>query len=174
MNGEKPKFYEANAANLIQPSTQNNVPEPRLDHLYQEVILDHNRNPRNFKELSNPTLYSHGVNPLCGDDYHIYVDVAGGNIIKDVGFKGSGCAISKSSASIMTTMIKGKTLDQAAKLEADVLQLLTEENVSPAIRENSGRMVIFDGVKEFPVRVKCATLAWHALGDALKDAGKGA
>ena len=147
------------------------VPEPRLDHLYQEVILDHNRNPRNFKEIPNPVVYSHGHNPLCGDDYHLYVDVAGGSI-QDVGFKGRGCAISKSSASIMTTMIKGKTIEQAAKLDADVLRLLTEENVPPGIRENSGRMVIFDGVKEFPVRVKCATLAWHALADALKDAGK--
>lgn len=148
------------------------VPEPKLEHLYQEVILDHNRNPRNFKEISNPTAYSHGHNPLCGDDYHIYLKVADGSI-QDVGFKGNGCAISKSSASIMTTMIKGKNVDQASKLDTDVLQLLTEENVSSSVRENSGRMVIFDGVKEFPVRVKCATLAWQALGDALKDAGKG-
>lgn len=149
------------------------IPEPRLDHLYQEVILDHNRNPRNFKEISRATAYSHGHNPLCGDDYHIYVDVAGGNLIKDIGFQGSGCAISKSSASIMTTLIKGKTVDQALKLDADVLKLLTEENVPQTVRANAGRMVIFDGVKEFPVRVKCATLAWQALSDALKDAGKG-
>ena len=152
---------------------QSTAPEPRLDHLYQEVILDHNRNPRNFKEISNPTLYSHGHNPLCGDDYHFYLNMAAGGVINDVGFKGNGCAISKSSASIMTTMIKGKTVDQAVKLDADVLKLLTEENVPQTVRENSGRMVIFDGVKEFPVRVKCATLAWQALGDALKDAGKG-
>ncbi len=148
-------------------------PEPRLDHLYQEVILDHNRNPRNFKEIAKPTLYSHGHNPLCGDDYHLYLNVDAHRTIQDVGFKGNGCAISKSSASIMTTMIKGKTVDQAAKLDAEVLQLLTEDQVPPSIRENTGRMVIFDGVKEFPVRVKCATLAWHALADALKDAEKG-
>lgn len=151
----------------------NAAPEPKLEHLYQEVILDHNRNPRNFKEIHDPTFYSHGHNPLCGDDYHIYINVAGDNVIQDIGFHGKGCAISKASASIMTTMVKGKKLEDAVKLEADVLRLLTEENVSPAIRENSGRMVIFDGVKEFPVRVKCATLAWHALGDALKDARKG-
>ena len=173
MSDERPKFHQANTSNLMQPVNPQNAPEPRLDHLYQEVILDHNRNPRNFKEIPNAALYSHGHNPLCGDDYHLYLNVADGSI-QDVGFKGSGCAISKSSASIMTTMIKGKTLDQAAKLQNDVLRLLTEEKVSPSIRENSGRMVIFDGVKEFPVRVKCATLAWHALGDALKDAGEGA
>ena len=154
---------------------QGEAPEPRLDHLYQEVILDHNRNPRNFKEIPNPTAYSHGHNPLCGDDFHVYlaVEPSGTKTIKDVGFKGNGCAISKSSASIMTTMVKGKTVDEAAKLDADVLKLLTEDDVPQTIRENSGRMVIFDGVKEFPVRVKCATLAWQALGDALKDAEKG-
>ena len=154
-------------------SERADIPEPKLEHLYQEVILDHNRNPRNFKEIAHAAAYSHGHNPLCGDDYHIYLDVAAGNLIQDAGFKGSGCAISKASASIMTTMIKGKTVEQAAKSEADVLRLLTQDHVLPAVRENSGRMVIFDGVKEFPVRVKCATLAWHALGDALKDAARG-
>ncbi len=148
-----------------------NAPEPKLSHLYQEVILDHNKNPRNFKEIENPTCYSHGFNPLCGDDYHIYV-VASGGTVQDVAFKGQGCAISKASASIMTTMVKGKTTEQALKLDKEVLQLLTKDDLGPGIRENSGRMVIFEGVKEFPVRVKCATLAWQALADALKDAPK--
>ncbi len=146
------------------------VPEPRLENLYQEVILDHNRNPRNFKEIAHPTLYSHGHNPLCGDDYHLYLETAGGSI-KEVGFKGNGCAISKSSASIMTTLIKGKTVEEASRLKDSVLHLMTQDDVPPSVKESAGRMIIFEGVKEFPVRVKCATLAWHALGDALKDAG---
>ncbi|MBI3312640.1 MAG: SUF system NifU family Fe-S cluster assembly protein [Candidatus Omnitrophica bacterium] len=145
------------------------VGEPRLDHLYQEVILDHNRKPRNFRELPHATQYSHGRNPLCGDDYHIYLEVGGGGIIQDVGFQGSGCAISKSSASIMTTMIKGKTVQDAANLKDNVIELLTRDQVPQGVKVNSGNMKIFEGVKEFPVRVKCATLAWQALQDALKD-----
>jgi nitrogen fixation protein NifU and related proteins len=148
------------------------TPEPKLSHLYQEVILDHNKNPRNFKELQNPSAYSHGYNPLCGDDYHLYVNSSGAGLIDDIGFKGNGCAISKASASMMTTMVKGKTLEQAGQLEKEVLQLLTKEDVPPSVKENTGRMVIFEGVKQFPVRVKCATLAWHALADALKDLKK--
>ena len=147
----------------------NTAPEPKLAQLYQEVILDHNRNPRNFKELPSPTAYSHGYNPLCGDDYHLYLNCAPGSIIADIGFKGNGCAISKASASMMTAMIKGKTLEEAGQLEKEVMELLTREDVSPALKEKAGRMVIFEGVKQFPVRVKCATLIWHALADALKD-----
>ena len=150
----------------------NAVPEPKLAQLYQEVILDHNRNPRNFKEITNPSAYSHGYNPLCGDDYHLYVNISVDGTIEDIGFNGSGCAISKASASMMTTMIKGKTLEQAEALEKDVLQLLTKEDVPQSLKENTGRMVIFEGVKQFPVRVKCATLIWHALADALKDMKK--
>lgn len=146
--------------------------EPKLNQLYQDVILDHNRHPRNFKELENPTAYSHGHNPLCGDDYHLYLNCAPGRSIEDAGFKGQGCAISKASASMMTTMIKGKTLAEAEKLGADVIQLLTQDEVPQAAKKNAGRMVIFEGVKQFPVRVKCATLIWHALADALKDMKK--
>jgi nitrogen fixation NifU-like protein len=148
------------------------VPEPKLNQLYQDVILDHNRNPRNFKELQNPTAYSHGYNPLCGDDYHLFLNCAAGGTIEEVGFKGAGCAISKASASMMTTMIKGKTLAEAEKLGQEVVQLLTKEEVPQGVKENAGRMVIFEGVKQFPVRVKCATLIWHALADALKDVKK--
>lgn len=148
------------------------VPEPKLQNLYQEVILDHNRSPRNFKELTGATQYSHGYNPLCGDDYHLYLKVNDGKI-EEVGFKGKGCAISKSSASIMTTLVKGKSVDEAVQLEKNVLQLLTQPQVPAEVKESSGRMVIFEGVKEFPIRVKCATLAWHTLGDALKDAKEG-
>lgn len=159
---DKPKFVSRDASNKV-------VPEPKLSQLYQDVILDHNRNPRNFKEILHPTVYSHGHNPLCGDDYKLYLQMDTEQRIQDVGFKGNGCAISKSSASILTTMVKGKTLEEATKLENNVLQLLTKPNVPAAVRDSSGKMKIFEGVKEFPVRVKCATLIWHALQDALKD-----
>lgn len=148
------------------------IPEPRLNNLYQEVILDHNKNPRNFKEIAAPTCYSHGVNPLCGDDYHLYLTIQDG-VIRDVGFQGSGCAISKSSASLMTTLIKGKTPEEAANLRESVMGLMTGEKTGDEAKKQAGRMVIFEGVREFPVRVKCATLIWHALQDALKDAPMG-
>ena len=145
------------------------VPEPRLSKLYQEVILDHNHRPRNFKTLPNATQYSHGVNPLCGDDYHLYLVTDAGGTIRDVGFQGAGCAISKASASMMTTFIKGQTVKDAAALREHFLKLMTEDSAPPAVKEAIGRMIIFEGVKEFPVRVKCATLIWQALGDVLKD-----
>lgn len=144
------------------------IPEVKLDELYQEVILDHNRRPRNWGKLEHPTAYSHGHNPLCGDDYHLYVDVAG-ETIRNVGFEGQGCAISKSSASMMTDAIIGKTVKEAEALKDSFLHLLTDNTVAPAVRESTGKLKIFEGVKHFPVRVKCATLAWHALADALKD-----
>ncbi len=145
------------------------IPEPRLEHLYQEVILDHNRNPRNFKEIPDATQYSHGVNPLCGDDYHLYLKIDEQGAVRDVGFKGSGCAISKSSASIMTSLIKDKPIQEAERLKENFLQLMTRDNVPEAVKSQVGRMILFEGVKEFPVRVKCATLIWHALADALRD-----
>ena len=148
------------------------VPEPRLEHLYQEVILDHNKSPRNFKEIPDATQYSHGVNPLCGDDYHLYLKIDGEGKVQDVGFKGSGCAISKASASIMTTLIRGKSVQQVEEFKESFLELMTQENVPEAVKFQVGRMMIFEGVKEFPVRVKCATLIWHALADALKDSYK--
>ncbi len=146
------------------------IPEPQLGKLYQEVILDHNRNPRNFKELPHPTQYSHGVNPLCGDNYHLYLKVDEQGNVQDIGFQGAGCAISKSSASIMTTLIKGKPLPDAQKLKDIFLNLMTTESVSASVKTENPRLLVFEGVREFPVRVKCATLIWHALADALKDA----
>ena len=143
--------------------------EVKLDDLYQEVILDHNRRPRNFHKLDNANAYSHGVNPLCGDDYHLYLLVDDSGIIKKVGFQGQGCAISKSSASIMTTLIDGKTLKEAGDLQNNFIHLVTDSEVSESVRSKAGRLKIFEGVKQFPVRVKCATLIWHALADALKD-----
>ena len=145
------------------------APEPKLAQLYQEVILDHNRNPRNFKALEGATQYSHGVNPLCGDDYHLYLKTAGGKL-EDIGFQGDGCAISKSSASILTTLVEGKSLAQAEKLKDDFLAFMTQETTDAGLKSRIDRMSIFEGVKEFPIRVKCATLVWHALQDALRDA----
>lgn len=144
------------------------ISEPKLENLYQEVILDHNRNPRNFKELDHPTHYSHGINPLCGDDYHLYLKINPTGVLEDIGFQGAGCAISKSSASMMTALVKGKALPDIEKLKNNFLNLMTKDK--GASESEVGRMIIFEGVKEFPVRVKCATLAWHALADALKDA----
>ena len=150
------------------------TPEPKLSSLYQEVILDHNRRPRNFRKLADATQYSHGVNPLCGDDYHLYLKINPEGILEDIGFEGAGCAISKSSASMMTAIVRGKSIPEAASLKNDFLELMTKEHISQQARSHVGRMIIFEGVKEFPIRVKCATLIWHALADALKDAGNAA
>jgi len=148
------------------------IPEPKLKGLYQEVILDHNRRPRNFKEIEDPTAYSHGKNPLCGDDYHLYINVSAAGVIEEIGFYGQGCAISKSSASIMTTLIKGKKIEDAESIKDSFLDFMTKEEVVTSVRSSIDRMVIFEGVKAFPIRVKCATLIWHALQDVLKDAKK--
>ena len=145
------------------------IPEPKLKSLYQEVILDHNKRPRNYQELKNPTVYSHGYNPLCGDDYHLYLKMNPGHVIEEIGFQGKGCAISKSSASMMTTLIKGKKTDEAKKLKENFVHFMTSDEDLDSLRGKIDRMTIFEGVKEFPIRVKCATLAWHALEDALKD-----
>ena len=144
-------------------------PEVRLDDLYQEVILDHNKRPRNFKALLNANRYAHGVNPLCGDDYELYLDVGEDGRIREVGFQGHGCAISKSSASLMTTAIEGKNASEASELQKSFIDLLTAEKAQSAARLRVGNLKIFEGVKQFPVRVKCATLIWRALEEALKD-----
>ena len=140
-----------------------------VDELYREVILDHFKSPKNKGKVISPNAQAEGVNPLCGDDYHLYLKVHGGNI-QEIGFKGSGCAISKSSASIMSTLIKGKSVEQAKNLRNAFLDMMTQDSFPQSRKEEVGKMMIFEGVKEFPVRVKCATLIWHALADALKDA----
>ena len=145
------------------------IQEPKLANLYQEVILDHNRKPRNFREMEDATQYSHGVNPLCGDNYHLYLKVNHENVVEDISFTGNGCAISKSSASLMTSLVKGKTTAEVEALKTHFLNMMTQEN-APATEDQVGRMIIFKGVKEYPVRVKCATLIWQALADALRDA----
>ncbi len=137
-----------------------------LRDLYQEMILDHNRNPRNFKKLEKPTSEAEGYNPLCGDHYTIYVNLDG-DVITDVGFQGAGCAISKASASVMGQMVKGKKTEEAESLFQHFRNLVTgDKNEALAV----GKLVAFAGVADFPTRVKCAVLAWHALSSALHGA----
>ncbi len=136
-----------------------------LRELYQQVILDHNKNPRNFHELPAATSKVDGYNPLCGDHYTIFVEVDGDHI-KDIGFTGSGCAISKASASVMSSSIKGKSRGDAHKL-FDVFHRLVTGDSGGLSAAELGRLAAFSGVSEFPARVKCATLAWHTLKSAI-------
>ena len=136
-----------------------------LRELYQQVILDHNKNPRNFREMADATSKIEGYNPLCGDHYTIWV-LLDGNTIKDIGFTGSGCAISKASASVMSSSVKGKSTADAHELFDKFHKLVTGEGGLDV--EEAGRFAAFSGVSEFPARVKCATLAWHTLNTALK------
>lgn len=137
-----------------------------LRELYQEVIFDHNRHPRNFHAMSNATHTADGHNPLCGDQLTIYAELKDG-IIEDVSFVGHGCAISKASASLMTEAVKGKTIADAEALFQDMHIMLTEAH--PEDRD-FGKLEVLSGVREFPARVKCATLAWHTLHNAITQA----
>ena len=137
-----------------------------LRDLYQEVILDHNKNPRNFHKLENAQCVIDGTNPLCGDHYTIYL-IMEGDVIKDISFDGAGCAISKAAASMMTSVLKGKSKAEAEKLFKIFHNIVTgEESVEEYIDE-LGKLAAFAGVSEFPIRVKCATLPWHAMHSAL-------
>ena len=139
-----------------------------LDELYQEVILDHNKSPRNFREMEDANRRSEGYNPLCGDHVTVYVNLADG-VIRDISFKGSGCAISKASASMMTTELKGKSAAEAEKLFDNVHKMLTGElGVGESELDDLGKLKILSGVCKFPARVKCASLAWHTVNAALK------
>ncbi len=138
-----------------------------LRELYQQVILDHNRNPRNYRELPNATRKVEGYNPLCRDHYTIYIEL-NGDTIRDIGFTGNGCAISKASASVMSSTVKGKSAADAAKLFDTFHKLVTGENAGLSEAE-LGRLAAFSGVSEFPARVKCASLPWHTLNTALKS-----
>ena len=139
-----------------------------LRDLYQELILDHTKRPRNFGQLENANCRADGHNPLCGDKLTVFLDLEDG-VVRDVRFQGSGCAISTASASMMTESVKGKTRAQAETLFEKFHHMLTgPESVDPEDGEELGKLVVFSGVKEFPVRVKCATLAWHTLKAAMK------
>jgi nitrogen fixation NifU-like protein len=137
-----------------------------LSELYQQVILDHNKKPRNFRKLENANHTAEGYNPLCGDQLTIYLDLENG-LVKDVGFEGSGCAISKAAASMMTQAVKGKSKEQAENLFNEFHSMVTGELNEETEENQLGNLKIFAGVREFPVRVKCATLPWHTLHAAL-------
>jgi nitrogen fixation NifU-like protein len=135
-----------------------------LRDLYQEVILEHSKVPRNYREIAGADHKAEGFNPLCGDRFTVYLHLDG-ETIRDISFQGSGCAISKASASMMTQTLKGKTRDEAEKLFGKFHDLVTGQG-HPSESE-MGKLAVFSGVSEFPARVKCATLAWHTLQAAL-------
>jgi len=142
--------------------------EAELDELYREIILDHYRNPRHRGSLATPTAVHEGLNPLCGDEVTVELLVEGGRI-SDAAYNGSGCSISQSSASMMTEAISGKTLDEVRRLKDGFTAMMRgEEGIDP---ESLGDLEALSGVRKFPVRVKCATLAWHTLEEALQEAG---
>jgi nitrogen fixation protein NifU and related proteins len=138
-----------------------------LRDLYQEVILDHYKRPRNFGPLEGADHKAEGHNPLCGDQVTVYI-VLDKDVIRDISFQGSGCAISTASASLMTEILKGKTLAEVETLFGEFHTMLTGDPSQPA-EPAQGKLAVFSGVREFPARVKCATLSWHTLQAALKE-----
>lgn len=138
-----------------------------LRDLYQQVIMDHNKKPRNFRDMADANHLAHGNNPLCGDALVVYVKLDG-DVIEDVSFQGSGCAISVASASLMTEALKGKTLTEAEAIYQQVhAQMTGDEPDATAL----GKLAVLGGVREFPARVKCATLSWHTMHSALDNDG---
>jgi len=140
-----------------------------LSDLYQQVILDHNKKPRNFKRLEDANRVADGHNPLCGDQLTVYMHLDENDVVRDVTFEGSGCAISKASASMMTQSIKGKTRSEAEALFTEFHKMVTGELDAETTPNNLGRLTIFAGVREFPARVKCASLSWHTMHAALEN-----
>ena len=140
--------------------------------LYQTVILDHNRNPRNFGKPASSTHAAEGFNPLCGDHYHVFVDVGGDGAIVKAYFQGQGCAISKASASLMTEAVVGKTVADANTLFEQFRDLITGKITEEAAASKLGKLKIFSGVSKYPARVKCAALAWRAMHSALAGEGQ--
>ena len=138
-----------------------------LGELYQEIILEHSKAPRNYRKPATVNQEADGYNPLCGDRCTVYLDVEDG-AIKDIGFQGSGCAISRASASMMTQTVKGKSKAEAAKLFDQFHRLVTGDRETVAKANEMGKLAVFAGVSKFPARVKCATLAWHTLQSALE------
>jgi nitrogen fixation NifU-like protein len=139
-----------------------------LEELYQSIILDHNRRPQNFRSMTESSAHADGLNPMCGDQLTVWLKM-NGDVVEDVSFQGSGCAISKASASMMTQSVKGKTREETEKLYGEFHALLTGHGGGADL----GKLKAFSGVSRFPLRVKCATLAWHAMKSALDDAAKG-
>ncbi len=137
-----------------------------LRELYQEVILDHNKSPRNFRKMESPDRKVEGYNPLCGDHYTLFLKMEG-DIIKDISFEGAGCAISTASASVMSSVVKGKSKAEAEAMFSSFHKLVTGEFDPAENLDRLGKLAAFSGVSEFPARVKCASLAWHTLHAAL-------
>jgi len=146
-------------------SNVSHYPEPELDELYRELILDHYRNPRNHGKLSEPDVVGEGYNPLCGDEIEVQVRLEDGRIT-EAAFSGRGCSISQASGSMMTEAVKGKSVDDVVALADAFMQMMKDPDFEPP--EEMGDLEAFQGVARFPVRVKCATLAWHALQEGLK------
>lgn len=144
---------------------------PDLTDLYQQIIVEHNRAPRNFKRLAHPTRRAEGSNPLCGDRISLEVALEGDRIA-DVGFQGSGCAISQASASLLTGAVQGKSTADAEALFQEVHTMLTSAPGAPVNAASLGKLAALAGVRQFPMRVKCASLPWHALRAALKAAAE--
>jgi nitrogen fixation protein NifU and related proteins len=136
-----------------------------VDELYQEIIIDHSKRPRNHHSMEDANCKAEGYNPLCGDKLKLYLKLED-DVVRDASFVGSGCAISTASASLMTESLKGKTKDQALKLLDKFHELLTTDT---PVSQELGKLVVFCGVREYPARVKCATLAWHTLKSALDN-----
>ena len=136
--------------------------------LYEQVIIDHNKKPRNFKALEGEHHRCEGYNPLCGDQFTVYVKL-NGDLIEDIGFTGDGCAISKSAASVMTTIVKGKTIAEARALFRRYHSMVTAPAGRDVNTDDLGKLRVFSGVREFPIRIKCATLPWHTLAGALEN-----
>lgn len=136
--------------------------------LYQDVILEHNRAPRNFRRMDDADRHAEGRNPMCGDQLTVWLKLDG-DVIADVSFHGSGCAISKASASIMTAAVKGKTRAEVRRLFERFHGVVTGKPAGEDRREDLGKLAVFSGISSFPVRVKCATLSWHALNAALEQ-----
>jgi nitrogen fixation NifU-like protein len=138
-----------------------------LRDLYQEVILDHHKKPRNFHKLEHANRQADGYNPLCGDKLSVYLQIENG-IIRDIGFVGTGCAISTASASMMTETLKGKSESEAQTVFERFHQLVTNHSEAAPDPATLGKLAVFSGIREYPVRVKCATLAWHTMRAALE------
>ncbi|HYE65400.1 MAG TPA: SUF system NifU family Fe-S cluster assembly protein [Pyrinomonadaceae bacterium] len=141
-----------------------------LSELYQQVILDHNKKPRNFRRLEAANRSAEGYNPLCGDQLTVYLQLED-DVIKDISFEGSGCAISKAAASMMTQSLKGKSRGEAEVLFDEFHRMVRGELDEETTPHHLGRLTIFSGVREFPARVKCASLSWHTMHAALNDQG---
>ena len=140
-----------------------------MRELYQQMILSHNKNPKNFRVIEDPSHYAEGHNPLCGDNLDVYLQIDDDNIILDISFQGSGCAISKSAASMMTEVLKGKTVEQAEELFDQYHDLVTGKLNPDKDSHELGKLTIFSGIWEYPARVKCASLSWHTTKAALNN-----